>query len=102
MAVREASRQARTTRSANLAAVSDEDAFELSGHGGVWSGWAWSVWSSPGWASPGWAWSGWQLHHCRPDGEADRFVTLVEAVVLERHDAGGLAGTGTAGPPGRR
>ena len=37
------------------------------------------------------------VHHRRPDGEADRLVTLVDAAVLERHDAG--AGPGP-GPPG--
>ena len=32
----------------------------------------------------------------------NRLVSLVEAAVLERHDAGARGATGTAGPPGRR
>jgi hypothetical protein len=39
----------------DLAAVGNEDALELLGHGGPGAGWPWS-----GWPWSGWPWSGWQ------------------------------------------
>jgi hypothetical protein len=39
------------------------------------------AWSRLAWLRPA-------VHHRRPDGYADRLATLVDAMVLEGHDAG--------------
>src|SRR5690348_7059578 len=56
----------------------------------------WRRASARSWA--GRPFTGWlAVHHRGPDGDADRLVTLVEAAVLERHDAGARPRPGSPG-----